>query len=93
MHSIQIITIENAHSPLEGSVAVVTTEVVCGDKHLGIRKFSYPLTVTQDEIVADLEKYKNTLDSDYKVAEENAELEKGLVNVEDLKKSLTNYKI
>lgn len=93
-HSLTIKSIETGFSQASNSHFIdVAVEVFDGEESLGVRRFGYPMGTSKEEIIADLEKQKATLDSDKEVGVASAKLEAELSQADSLKEELTDTKI
>lgn len=89
MFTTKIIKIDATYVQVDSTHVIdVEVEVYRGEEKLENRRFAYPLGTTKDTILADLDKYCETLASDEEVAARSAELDRQLTEVEKLKSDL-----
>lgn len=89
MHSIKISSIETKYSSADKlDMLFVQCEVYRDGVFIDSKYFIYGLSTTEECILAEMEKMKSSLDSDYELSLKDAEHRKEIDNAENLKQSL-----
>ena len=93
-HSLTIKSIDTAYSQASNSHFIdVAVEVFDGEESIGIRRFGYAMGTSKEDIIADLQKVKATLDSDKEIGVASAKLETELAQANIIREDLIDTQI